>query len=255
VEEGSLRGNNSTSTDRHITIRGTYSYGGVVLTNTITVIIQAKESVTPSGIVLYMNRNTIAQGDSPCILSAMVTYSDGSTETFTSYGVTYSLEGENISFANLTGNTIEASNSSNSYKQVTVRVTYSSGGATVTDSRTLNVRPKYPVSVNITPSNNNFTSPSGVALSSGQSISFSAVAIYNEGSIDECTSSSIWTITILHSDGGTRVISGNTVSYSQLFDEEEYTITGVTVMASYTTDDGLQSTTATGTLSGLITLQ
>lgn len=255
VEEGTLRGNNSTSTERSITIRGTYTYGGVVLTNTITVIIQGKESVTPSAIVLYMNRNSIAQGDSPCILSAMVTYSDGSTETFTSYGVTYSLEGENVSFANLTGNTIEASNGSNTYKQVTVRVTYSSGGATVTDSRTLNVRPKYPVSINITPSNNNFTSPSGVALSSGQSISFSATAMFNDGSIGECTSSSIWTITVLHSDGGTRVISGNTVSYSQLFDEEEYTITGVTVTASYTTDDGLQSTTATGTLSGLITLQ
>lgn len=255
VEEGILRGNNSTSTARSVTIRGTFSYGGTVLTDHTSVTINGKEVVTASDIVLYMNRYTVAQGDSNCILSAMVTYSDGSTETFTSSGVTYSLEGENVSYANLIGNTIEASNSSDTYKPVTVRVTYSYGGVTVTDSRILNVRPKYPVSVNISPSDNNFTSPSGVTLKAGESISFTAVATYSEESTSDCTSSALWTITILHSDGGTRVINGNSVSYGELYDEQEYPITGVTVTASYTTGDGLQSTTATGTLSGLIRLQ
>jgi len=202
-----------------------------------------------------MNRYTIAQGDSPCILSAMVTYSDGSTETFTSSEVTYSLEGENAFYANLIGNTVEAANNSDSYKPVMVKVSYTFGEVTVTDSRILNVRPKYPVEVQVTPSDNNFTSPSGVTLASGQSISFTSVAIHSDGSSTECTSSSLWTITVRHSDGGTRVISGNSVSYGQLYDEQEYTITGVTVTTSYTTDDGLKSTTATGTLSGLITLQ
>jgi hypothetical protein len=255
VEEGALRGNNSESTDRNVIIRGTFSYGGTVLTDDVVVTIKGKEGVSASAIVLFMNRYTIAQGDSPCILSAMVTYSDGNTETFTSSEVTYSLEGENVSYANLIGNTIEAANNSDSYKPVMVKVSYSSGGVTVTDMKVLNVRPKYPVEVQITPSDNNFTSPSGVTLASGQSISFTAVAIYSDGSTAECTSSSVWTITISHSDGGTRVIGGNSVSYSQLYDEQEYTITGVTVTASYTTDDGLKSTTATGTLSGLITLQ
>ena len=255
VEEGAVRGNNSESTDRNVIIRGTFSYGGTVLTDDVVVTIKGKEGVSASAIVLFMNRYTIAQGDSPCILSAMVTYSDGNTETFTSSEVTYSLEGENVSYANLIGNTIEAANNSDSYKPVMVKVSYSSGGVTVTDMKVLNVRPKYPVEVQITPSDNNFTSPSGVTLASGQSISFTAVAIYSDGSTAECTSSSVWTITISHSDGGTRVIGGNSVSYSQLYDEQEYTITGVTVTASYTTDDGLKSTTATGTLSGLITLQ
>jgi hypothetical protein len=121
--------------------------------------------------------------------------------------------------------------------------------------KVLNVRPKYPVLVNISPSDNRFTSPSGVTLIPGESISFTAVATYSDESTSECTSASIWTITVHHSDGGTRVISGNSVSYGQLYDDQEYTITGVTVTASYTTDDGLGSTTATGTLSGLITLQ
>ena len=255
IENSTLMGNNSEPFAQSVTIRGTFSYGETVLTDYTTVTISGKEVVTASDIVLYMNRHTIAQGDSKCVLSAMVTYSDGSTQTFTSSGVSYSLEGENVSYANLIGNTIEASNRTDTYKQVTVRVSYSFGGTTVTDARTLNVRPKYPVEVQITPSDNNFTSPSGVTLTSGQSVSFSAVAIYSDESTAECTSLSVWTITISHSDGGTRVISGNTVSYSQLYDEQEYTITGVTVTASYTTDDGLQSTTATGTLSGLITLQ
>ena len=255
VEEGAVRGNNSESTDRNVIIRGTFSYGGTVLTDDVVVTIQGKKGVTASAIVLFMNRYTIAQGDSPCVLSAMVTYSDGSTETFTSYGVTYSLEGENVSYANLIGNTIAAANNSDSYKPVIVKVSYTFGGVTVTDTKILNVRPKYPVEVQITPSDNNFTSPLGVTLASGQSISFTATAIYSDESTAECTSSSVWTITIIHSDGGTRVISGNSVTYSQLYDEQEYTITGVTVTTSYTTNDGLKSTTATGTLSGLITLQ
>jgi hypothetical protein len=255
VEEGALRGNNSESTDRNVIIRGTFSYGGTVLTDDVVVTIQGKKGVAASAIVLFMNRYTIAQGDSPCVLSAMVTYSDGSTETFGSTGVTYSLEGENVSYANLIGNTIEAANNSDSYKPVIVKVSYTFGGVTVTDTKILNVRPKYPVEVQITPSDNNFTSPSGVTLALGQSISFTATAIYSDESTAKCTSSSVWTITIRHSDGGTRVISGHTVSYSQLYDEQEYTITDVTVTASYTTDDGLQSTTVTGTLSGLITLQ
>ena len=255
VEEGTLKGNNSESSDRNVIIRGTFSYGGTVLTDDVVVTIQGKEGVSASEIVLFMNRYTIAQGDSPCILSAMVTYSDGSTETFTSSEVTYSLEGENAFYANLIGNTVEAANNSDSYKPVMVKVSYTFGEVTVTDSRILNVRPKYPVEVQVTPSDNNFTSPSGVTLASGQSISFTSVAIHSDGSSTECTSSSLWTITVRHSDGGTRVISGNSVSYGQLYDEQEYTITGVTVTTSYTTDDGLKSTTATGTLSGLITLQ
>lgn len=255
VENGILMGNNSESSAQNVTIRGTFSYGETVLTDNTTVTISGKEVVTASDIILYMNRYTIAQGDSKCVLSAMVTYSDGSTQTFTSSGVTYSLEGENVTYANLIDNTIEASNGTDTYKPVTVRVSYSFGGVTVTDSRTLNVRPKYPVLVNISPSDNRFTSPSGVTLKPRESISFTAVATYSDESTSECTSASIWTITVHHSDGGTRVINGNCVSYSQLYDDQEYTITGVTVSASYTTDDGLGSTTATGTLTGLITLQ
>ncbi len=255
VENGILKGNNSESSAQSVTIRGTFSYGEAVLTDHTTVTINGKEEVAASEVILFMNKYTIAQGDSKCILSAMVTYSDGSTQTFTSSGVTYSLEGENVSYANLIGNTIEASNSTDTYKPVNVRVTYSFGGVTVTDMKVLNVRPKYPVEVQITPSDNDFTSPSGVTLVPGQSISFTAVATYSDESMTECTSSAEWTITILHSDGGTRVINSNSVSYSQLYDDQEYTITGVIVTASYTTDDGLGSTTATGTLSGLITLQ
>ncbi|NMB37487.1 MAG: DUF4906 domain-containing protein [Bacteroidales bacterium] len=254
VENGVLRGNNSGSSAQNITIEGAFSHGEAVLTDITNVIINGKEVVAASDIILYMSRYTIAQGDSNCVLSAMVTYSDGTTETFGSSGVTYSLEGENASYATLIGNTIVASNNSNTYKPVTVKVTYSSGGITVTDMKVLNVRPKYPVDVHITPSENSFTSPAGVTLAPGESISFTAVAIFSDESIADCTSSALWEISITHSDGGIRVINGNSVSYSQLHDEQEYPITGVTIKASYTTDDGLQSITATGTLPGMITL-
>ena len=53
VEEGILRGNNSTSTARSVTIRGTFSYGGTVLTDHTSVTINGKEVVTASDIVLY----------------------------------------------------------------------------------------------------------------------------------------------------------------------------------------------------------
>lgn len=254
VENGILKGNNNETSAKSVTIRGTFSYGESVLTDITNVTINGKEVVAASNIVLYMSRHTIAQGDSHCVLSAMVTYSDGTTETFGSSGVTYSLEGENASYATLSGNTIEASNNSDTYKPVTVRVTYSSGGITVTDMKVLNVRPKYPVDIHITPSENSFTSPAGVTLAPGESVSFTAVAIFSDESMADCTSSALWEISITHADGGVRVINGNSVSYSQLYDEQEYPIIGVTVTASYSTDDGLQSITATGTLSGMITL-